>query len=278
MSKTSSNFDKARVLAERALALNTETRKLVDNFEKSGRDVDNTEQLDQVEHNIKSILSKKRITQSDLARLREYGNKTQYDYLKVTMQIRGKEVDGVAVAEDTQVNLGDVRRSVARQVKAPGSLSDEQRQIISQYADAVAQKQNTQVADLSTPESRKAFGRAFNIVRDVAIGGNSTLINDLSYTYDALNEGRDFVELLQSIMSDKNNFVLIETWYRYTAEGKDTQYKIDQSVKKYWYEGFKDFSATIIEAINNMPNLTGKAEDALSDFQQVMEVKADEFL
>lgn len=271
-------IDKAKKYAARAILFNEETSKVVEQFSNAGYTVENQEMLTQVKNNIDNIMNKPRITRKDVARLKEYTNITQYDYIKIDLPIRGEEIDGIQVAEEKPVDYGDIRRAIKRQVISPNKVTEEQQQLISHYAQATAQYQNTRVSDLSTPEAQKQFKKGFNIIRDVSIGGNSTLINDLSYTYDALNAGRDFVELLQSIMADKNNFVLIETWYRYTDEGKETQFKIDQAVKKYWYEGFKDFSATIIEAINNMPNLSKEGNKSLDDFQSAMEVSADEYI
>lgn len=108
---------------------------------------------------------------------------------------------------------------------------------------------SAEIADLSSPKAEKKFMRAFKVDRDVGIGGASLLINKLSYTYDAVPSGREFVLWLQNIMKDPKVFVEIEKWFRMNWQ---VQMAIDQAVNKEWYRNFKSFANMIVEFIDSI--------------------------
>lgn len=264
-------------LAERALQINKETQALVNEFKRDFVSIDNEDLLYLTKQRIQDIQAKKRPTEKDVEKLKDYAKVSHYDYIKLGLDIRtGTDDDDVQVPEAKEVSLKQIKQILRKQVNFPERITEEEQQIIANYAKSMINYQNTMVEDLDTAEQQEQFKKRFKKTRDVAIGGNSTLINDLSYTYDCLNAGRDFVIKLQQVMSNPSDFVMIEAWYRGTQEGKDVQNEIDQAVGARWYDMFKSFRVTINTAINSFPNLSKKAEQLLSDYQNQIEVEADE--
>ena len=259
--------------AEKARAIADEVGKTLDEFENAGYNVVNRHILDSTLARVSEIEKKSRPSQYDLLLLKDYAKVTWYDYIKIEMNIRGDEIGGVQTTDTEEINLRDIRLARRRQVLSPDKITEKEQQIISQYADAMSNYASSISPDIDTPEEQAKFTKGFKVERDVAIGGSSTLINDLSYTYDALNEGRSFVEMLQQIMKNPEDFIQIEVWYRSNSYIKRI---IDEAVKAAGYSKFLEFSTVIIEAINNMPNLSSEVEERLTDFQDRMEVVADE--
>ena len=181
---------KIKKLAEKAMKLNREIQDLVNEFKQHGYNVSNDGILDRSKQRIINIKNKWFPTERDLQIMKEHASPLQYDYIKVEMNIRKNEYDRISTPNKEDINLREIRLSLKRQVKDPTKITGEQQQIISQYADAVSSLKSQQAVDLSSPTKQKEFINSFNVIRDVSIGGNSTLINDLSYTYDALNAGR----------------------------------------------------------------------------------------
>lgn len=262
-------------LVEKALKINKETATIVDRFEQKGYEIENKDYLKRTLDNITRIANKPKPTQKDIELLKEYASVTQYDYIKVKIDLRQKEVDGITTTSPEDVNLGEVRKAIKRQVKLLDKLDDRDQQLVANYANAMSRYQNTQTPDLSTDQAKAKFKSKFSVSRDVSIGGSSTLLNDLAYTYDALSAGRKFVEMLQRVMSDPNNFVALESWYQNDPEGKATQIEIETAVGSYWYQGFGEFAKAIISAINKMPSLSKDAESLMNTFTEEMEIEAD---
>lgn len=258
--------DKAKSNAQKA-------SDLINQFELAEYEVENKQLITRTLDRIEEIEKKSKPREYDLQLLKDYASVTQFDFIKILMPIREKENDGISVPEEQEVSLRDVRLAHRRQVLNSQTLTDEEHQILSQYAAIFSKFANSQAPVLDTPEQQQKFKRNFNVVRDVGIGGSSMLINQLSYTYDALWSGRFFVEELQKIMSNPDDFVQIEAWYRGNAE---IQNVIDQAVKDKWYENFKEFSTAIIEAINTMPNVSKESENRLQKMEIKLEEMADE--
>lgn len=246
---------------------------LINQFELAGYEIDKKLLITMTLDRIEEIESKPFPRDYDLQLLKDYARVTQFDYIKISMPIRGQENDGISVPEEQEVSLRDVRLAQRRQVVNPQVLTDKEHQILSQYAAIFGKFASSKAPVLDTPEQQQTFKDQFNVIRDVSIGGSSMLINDLSYTYDALSTGRYFVEQLQKIMSNPDDFVQIEAWYRGNAYIKQT---IDQAVKAMWYEKFKEFSTAIIEAINTMPNVSQESENILDQMEIKLEEMADE--
>lgn len=252
-----------------------EASELINQFELSGYEIENKQLITNTLVKINEIESKAIPRDYDLELIKDFASVKQYDVVKVLMPIRDNTDDDISVPQDQEVSLRDIRLAQRRQVLSPEKLSEEEHQILSNYANAFGKFASANAPDLTSPEKQKDFKKKFNITRDVSIGGSSTLINDLSYTYDALESGRYFVEEIQKIMSNPDDFVQIEAWYRQSPYIKRV---IDEAVKSMWYQKFKEFSTAIIEAINNMPNISSEGETKLQEMETKLEVIADEEL
>lgn len=263
--------------ADKALALNEDTQRMVDNFRRSGYKVDNTKQLQDVKERIEKALQTTRPNQKLVDLIKEYTKANTYDYIKVELPLRKGSSKDVDSTEDAEVTFKKIRLARRRQVLNPGNVSDEDAQILSKVGQTTPYTQAASLPDADDEKQIEQFKKKFNKVRDISIGGNSTLINDLSYTYDALQEGRRFVENMQKIMSDPKEFVRIEAWYQSDDEDAEkARSDIGSAIKSDWYEKFKDFSATIIEFINKLPSLSKESEDILNSYSDKLEVSADE--
>lgn len=265
---------------KKAEELNNTTQSLVNQFRGQNYAVENAEDLEKVKRTLKK-LSSKRPTEKSIEIAKELSSITTYDNIKIIMPIRDEETDedgDVIIPKENEVSLKELRRVLKKQVNTPDNLSERQQQIVAQYAKSVAGLQSYFVEELPDMDNDKAvekFSKKFKSDRDVAIGGNSMLINDLSYTYDALWEGRKFVELMQKVMSNSKEFLAIESWYR-SKEATEVRDKIAQAVKSSWYEKFKEFSASIIEFIANLQGISNESRQYMDSYIDEMEVAADE--
>lgn len=257
-------------LAVKAANNNEIARKRIQELKNEEYEVDYEDIIEITSKRIQNLRYKDKPTEKDLEKMKEYASSTMYDNIKVKMELRDKDKKGISVVKPVEVAYGDLRKALNKQVKNPAKLTSEQSQIIQKYGKTI---DNYDVVDLDTDEQKDSFIKAFNISRDVSIGGNSTLINDLSYTFDALWIGRDFVQTIQDIMSDPQAFVKIEAWYR---SNTSVQYKVQQATEGDWYAGYTDFSAQIMDFIDNMPDTFKDVKDKLSVFREKLEVKAEQ--
>lgn len=265
--------------ANKALELNKETQNIINEFKSANIPVvENEDTIKLTDRRIREIQAKARPTDKDLEKLKEWAKPSHYDYIKIKLNLRPEEeqddVD-ITVTSPNVVTLKKVRQVLARQLNKPEAIIDEQQQIINQYAKTVVDYKNQTVADLSTDEAQQKFKKRFKKTRDVAIGGNSTLINDLSYTYDCNEEGRELVELLQGIMSNATDFVRIESWYRNNYKLQDD---IDKAKGNEWYSAFQDVRVTLIGFLSSdaFDNISNEYKTKLDSIVERMEMAADE--
>lgn len=263
-------------LAQKADKLNEIVSNTVNEYEQHGYEIVNKDYLTKTKQRIDTIKVKANPTEKDIELLKDWSKANTYDYIKVVMPIRQKSKGGIAVVDDEEISFKDIRLARRKQVTDPSKLSSKQQQIISNYTRAMVDYENMQAPDLSTPEAIQKFQKQFNVTRSVAIGGQSTLINDLSYTYDALQLGRDFVETLQKIMSNPTAFVQIEQWYTTTSDGADVKDQIDKARGKQWYSNYLSFSTIIRQAIASLPNMDKVTNKLLSELSIKAEAESDE--
>lgn len=272
---------KIQRLAERAELLNEQYAAIANQYKREGYTVDDS-QVKITSERISKIYNKQRPTEKDVELLKDYTKKSHYDYIKIEMPVRTEEFDGIETVIDEEVSLKEIERIRKKQVENPYKLTDREEKILTEYAKAMITTQNQEtidIPDLDTLSDEEAenvinkFKDKFKRNRDISIGGNSTLINDLSYTYNALSAGRDFVIMLQRMMNNPEVFIKIEAWYRTAL---DVKQKIDSAIGKQWYDNFLQFSDAITEAIQDMPSLPKEAESMLSDFMSRMEIMSDE--
>lgn len=273
--------------AAKALELNRKTQETLNEMKKARIPVEeNEDTIRLTDQRIRQIVAKSRPTEKDLELLKEWARPSHYNYIKVRLDIRKDEVDDkgaskqdvddITVPEGTLVSLKEIRKVLAKQLNKPENLTDEQRQIIAQYSQAISDYVNSSVTDLSTEEAQQRYIKRFNRTRDVSIGGNSSLINDLSYTYDCNDEGREFVETIQRAMSNPQAFVQIEGWYQSNDKLQD---EIDKAKGHNWYDKFQDIRVTILsflntDAIKNV--IPSDINDKFDSLRERLEAAADE--
>lgn len=273
--------------AAKALELNRKTQETLNEMKRADKPIpveENEDTIRLTDQRIREIVAKTRPTEKDLTLLKEWARPSHYDYIKVRLDIRKDEinkqdVDDITVPEGTLVSLKEIRKVLSKQLNRPENLTDEQRQIIAQYSQAISDYVNSNVTDLSTEEAQQRYIKRFNRTRDVSIGGNSSLINDLSYTYDCSAEGREFVETVQRAMSDPQAFVQIEGWYQSQTGPGELQDEIDKAKGHNWYDKFQDVRVTILSFLNSdaIKNaIPAEARERVSSLKERLEAAADE--
>ena len=272
--------------AAKALELNRKTQETLNEMKKADIPVEeNEDTIRLTDQRIRQIVAKPRPTEKDLELLKEWARPSHYNYIKVRLDIRkddktaSKQDDDITVPEGTLVSLKEIRKVLSKQLNKPENLTDEQRQIIAQYSQAMSDYVNSNVTDLSTEEAQQKYIKRFNRTRDVSIGGNSSLINDLAYTYDCSAEGREFVETVQRAMSDPQAFVQIEGWYQSQTGPGELQDEIDKAKGHAWYDKFQDVRVTILAFLNSdaIKNaIPAEARERVSSLKERLEAAADE--
>ena len=284
-------------LEVKATNINKQVRRMINNLKTDNYKVENQDLLRITQDRIKEIASKEKPTEKDVQRMKEYASITMYDVgIKIEMKVPDARKNGIQTQSSKWISFGELRLALGRELRFALSfnetdkygntkdisqidfkLSEKDISLISQYAQTLIHDQNITpqqdryIRDIAADAATSEQWRRHN----VQIGSYSALLNDLSYTFGAYRLGTEFVIKMQGIMSNKVNFDMIEGWYK-SKEGRSVKRLIDESVNKYWYEGFLSFSVAIIEAINSMPNLDRKSNQILSDMQQKAEIIADE--
>lgn len=284
---------------KKALDLNRATQDTVDSYRMNGLKVDNLQQLQTVKERVEQILGKDKPTDQDVELIKEYSRRNTYDYIKVTLPIQHKETkdneDGsqIEITSDTEFNFKDIRLALQKQISSPEKLTALQQQLVAEYGKNVAYNKidyadipDINVNDKMTDEEidklienkiNEFKKRHQSINHDVSIGGNSELINKLSYTYDCAPTGTQFVERLQRLMSDTKTFILLESWFR-SPKADEVKDDIEEATGHNWYSHFKSFSVAILKAADSLSGLSDKVAAIFNDdnFRDILEQAADE--
>lgn len=285
---------KIQKYASKALQLNRQTQSVIDLFKIQSIKVDNTKQLQQVKERIENILSKEKPTQRDLDLVKEYSSETTYDYIKVTLPISTDTNTDINIVEENEFNYKDVRLALYRQLRTPDKLTNLDIDLIRNFSHFIANQKidytdipqvdiddtmSDEDIDKLVKQKIKEFKNKSNINHDVSIGGNSEIINKLSYTYDCEWIGRKFVERLQQAMSDEKIFIILESWFR-SAKAENVRDQIEAATGNDWYDLFLDFSTTILSALNNIKTLSNKISAIFNDddFKDALETAASQVL
>lgn len=284
---------------KKALDLNRATQDTVDLYRMNGLKVDNLQQLQSVKERVEQILAKDKPTDRDVELIKEYSRRNTYDYIKVTLPIQHKETEKddngneIEVTSDTEFNFKDIRLAVQKQLSSPEKLTALQQQLIAEYAKNVAHNKidyedipdidiNDKMTDdeidkLIENKINEFKKRHQSINHDVSIGGNSELINKLSYTYDCAPTGTQFVERIQRLMTDTKTFILLESWFR-SPKADEVKDDIEEATGHYWYSHFESFSVAILKAADSLSGLSDKVAAIFNDdnFRDVLEQAAGE--
>lgn len=247
-----SHYDYKNQLIDRALKVLETAENRIQDAEANDISVTTYVDLEATRQRLLEYRKQKRVRPTTLSYLREASRPTYYDRLiKYNLEVvdENRSTKTSAVTKTVSVSQYEINRLRKKQVTSPDSLTEEQNAVLAKWGAATEMSASAEIADLSSPKAEKKFMRAFKVDRDVGIGGASLLINKLSYTYDAVPSGREFVLWLQNIMKDPKVFVEIEKWFRMNWQ---VQMAIDQAVNKEWYRNFKSFANMIVEFIDSI--------------------------
>lgn len=247
-----SHYDYKNQLIDRALKVLETAENRIQDAEANDISVTTYVDLEATRQRLLEYRNKKRVRPTTLSYLREASRPTYYDRLiKYNLEVvdENRSTKTSAVTKTVSVSQYEINRLRKKQVTSPDILTEEQNAVLAKWGAATEMSASAEIADLSSPKAEKKFMRAFKVDRDVGIGGASLLINKLSYTYDAVPSGREFVLWLQNIMKDPKVFVEIEKWFRMNWQ---VQMAIDQAVNKEWYRNFKSFANMIVEFIDSI--------------------------
>lgn len=247
-----SHYDYKNQLIDRALKVLETAENRIQDAEANDISVTTYVDLEATRQRLLEYRKQKRVRPTTLSYLREASRPTYYDRLiKYNLEVvdENRSTKTSAVTKTVSVSQYEINRLRKKQVTSPDILTEEQNAVLAKWGAATEMSASAEIADLSSPKAEKKFMRAFKVDRDVGIGGASLLINKLSYTYDAVPSGREFVLWLQNIMKDPKVFVEIEKWFRMNWQ---VQMAIDQAVNKEWYRNFKSFANMIVEFIDSI--------------------------
>lgn len=247
-----SHYDYKNQLIDRALKVLETAENRIQDAEANDISVTTYVDLEATRQRLLEYRKQKRVRPTTLSYLREASRPTYYDRLiKYNLEVvdENRSTKTSAVTKTVSVSQYEINRLRKKQVTSPDVLTEEQNAVLAKWGAATEMSASAEIADLSSPKAEKKFMRAFKVDRDVGIGGASLLINKLSYTYDAVPSGREFVLWLQNIMKDPKVFVEIEKWFRMNWQ---VQMAIDQAVNKEWYRNFKSFANMIVEFIDSI--------------------------
>lgn len=247
-----SHYDYKNQLIDRALKVLETAENRIQDAEANDISVTTYVDLEATRQRLLEYRKQKRVRPTTLSYLREASRPTYYDRLiKYNLEVvdENRSTKTSAVTKTVSVSQYEINRLRKKQVTSPDILTEEQNAVLAKWGAATEMSASAEIADLSSHKAEKKFMRAFKVDRDVGIGGASLLINKLSYTYDAVPSGREFVLWLQNIMKDPKVFVEIEKWFRMNWQ---VQMAIDQAVNKEWYRNFKSFANMIVEFIDSI--------------------------
>lgn len=235
--------------------------------------IQSKENLEKMQNMINSgkLLSKK-----NLEYLKQASNKTYYD------QMIKYELE-----EDKFVSQKEINRIRNKQTKRP--LTETEENLLNKWASATERSTNVNKIDKVKPEHfspdsgqkpeesedeyierRKREVRRIKVDREITVGGNSKLINDLWYTSECGEVGRRVFTLVQNAMRDPVAWNDIEAWYRRNYKAQDAL----QARGNDWYESvvhgfltmFIDFLNELAEKINIDDEIMEEYETQLAEY------------
>ena len=202
-------------------------------------------------HDVRKYIAHNNFTYKQANKLKEFVKDiTRGNLLTKSLQVRiARTYDAGMVqlpADDEIMTYGKIQKLQRLHAKNPAKLSDKDYEAISQIANALnpyfnAKAKTTQQMKIDAVGDRQ-------IKMFWGIGGDSTLINDLAYSLDAVPYGRKTVEEIMKLMTgdvaDK-----VEALYRTTALGIEIKKELDGAVGAGWYESFRNVAPAIKKLI-----------------------------
>ena len=114
-------------------------------------------------------------------------------------------------------------------------------------------------------ENEREFVKKFKVSRETTFGGNSQLINALSYTFGCYPRGTKFVMYVQEAMKNPRVWLEMERAYRNNTDNIATL--IDQATGDDWYENFKVFAPLLDAIIENAYSIDSDLANSLNDLR-----------
>ena len=226
----------------------------------------------------KKITGKTRYTMKVIS---ERASKNYFtDLMKMSYNKQMKKGRNIIPVEKS-ISLSDVMRTLNKFNKNPNLISKEEYRMLMSYHTATHAVSNARAVKQTSKSIADYYRKRNEAVRDIGIGGSSTLINDLAYSLGAEPIGRAFVETLQNIMSDPMAFNLIESKYR-GPEGNEARTALDAAVGADWYENFMRAKDAIIIIINSIKKSSGEklsqdTNEALDEIIELANAEGDDY-
>lgn len=295
-------------LIDKALVVLDDAQKRIDSAKLHGVGVNIKHDID-LNKNKKELMDLKKseqraagkrayIYESKIAFLKEASNKTYYDnfieYLLSysTPQSRKSMKTGKMVTDYVRGNKWVTQKEInaIRRKEQSGTASDTEVQLLANWQEATKTASDAiNVTTLpkvdkgveATDEQRAQMIRARRNRHslDLSIGGQSTLINDLSYFLGSKFKAeviRSFIDWLRKGMQDKKFFAEVETLYH--RNGK-LQRDIDDAKGANWYKQYKIIISALAELMQQLEDHYGDRLDFKEEFDNLhdaVETKAME--
>lgn len=256
----------AKLIAKAEARLD-EAEAKVKELESYGLTIDRFWSYDKVKSNIDKVKAKfekkGKLSVMDVEYLRDLGKKRGYDditrvKLPVPDQLRSNE-NMTVVKYDwfTVTKIEALARQEYRAFLNPEKkqLTEAQKMAVDKWTQAARVYKSSNEEILATEADvqrflRQSRGNKANL--DLSFGGQSALLNDLTYISRAKGDiGYDLITWLRGIMSDKTAFAKIEHWYQSPA-GYELRQTINDATGANMYNGIQRISSMIEKLLDEL--------------------------
>ena len=256
----------ARLIAKAEARLN-EAEAKVEELESYGLTIDRYWSHDKVQRNIDKVKAKfekkGKLSVMDVEYLRDLGKKREYDNitrvkLPVPDPLRSNE--NMTVVKYEWFTLNKIEALARQEYRAflypeKKQLTDAQKMAVEKWTQAARVYKSSNEEILATEADVQRFlrqSRGSKANLDLSFGGQSALLNDLTYISRAKGDiGYDLVTWLRGILQDKTVFAKIEHWYQSPA-GYELRQTTNYATGANMYNGIQRISSMIEKLLDEL--------------------------
>lgn len=256
----------AKILAKAEKNLERAEAK-VNELETYGLEVDTYYNPDKTRKRLQELSDKLdrrgKLTFWEVEYLRDLGKKRAFDnvtYVTLPVPDEKRSTDNMTVVKEERFTVTKIE-SLAKQEYAAfldpnkKQLTDAQKMAVEKWTQAARVYKSSNEEILATEADVQKFlrqSRGSKANLDLSFGGQSALLNDLTYISRAKGDiGYDLVTWLRGIMQDKTVFAKIEHWYQSPA-GYELRQTINDATGANMYNGIQRISSMIEKLLDEL--------------------------
>lgn len=215
-----------------------------------------------LEHLEGKIINKGYLTVKEVEYLKDLTKKRAFDdiiYVTLPVPDKKRSTTSMTVTKGERFTVTEMERLANREYKSfigkGKGLTDAEKMAVEKWTQAARVYKSVNEEILKTDADVENFirrSRANKADLDLSFGGQSSLLNDLTYISRAKGDiGRDLVEWLRGIMQDKTVFAKIEQWYQSPA-GYELRQTINDATGSNMYNGIQRISSMIEKLLDEL--------------------------